>query len=103
MNEQSDPETTFLAILHLATESEPGPDGMLPEDVQEAIRSLSGQGEVQGQFSLEDEESAACLTYEECYGSEPPGRGWVYCGEMMWKRGRRRVADAADVRVVPDS
>ncbi len=86
-----DPETRLLAILHLATEAEPGSDGMLPPEVQQAIKTLGApQGSlppVQGKFSMEEEELPC---YEECYGTEPPGVGWVYCGDMLWKRGVRR-------------
>lgn len=28
-------------------------------------------------------------TCDVAFGTEPPGIGWVYCGEMCWKRGRK--------------
>ncbi len=94
-----DPETRLLAILHLATEAQPGPDGMLPPEVQQAIKTLGApQGAlppVQGKFSLEEEELPC---YEECFGTEAPGPGWVYTGEMRWVRGvRRKKPDLANL------
>lgn len=42
-----------------------------------------------------DAETATC---EEAYGTEPPGVGWIYCGEMLWKRGLppRKKPDGED-------
>ena len=37
-------------------------------------------------LSLEDDQP----TYEEAFGTEAPGVGWIYCGELRWVRGLPR-------------
>ena len=83
----TDPTVRFLALLELAGGVEG--DGPLPEDVQEAIRLIAnggGQGTNGAQFSLEGE----APTFEEHFGSEAPGPGWVFTGEGRWVRGKRK-------------
>lgn len=89
-----DPTVQFLALLELIEDAQPGPDGMLPPEVQQAIKLLvPDQGGAQ--FSLEDD-GAAAPSCDECYGSEPPGPGWMYAGECRWVRGRRRAKEVDD-------
>lgn len=93
--EGPDHETKFVAMMEIATRTEPTPEGMLNPDAVNALNLLAGLPEAQ--MSLENQ--TATLQFdpecdepscEECFGSEPPGPGWMYAGEGKWVRGIRR-------------
>lgn len=65
--------------------------GLIPDIFDEPLELEDGtlvdtvRPRVQGQLSTADEP-----TFEEAFGHEPPGPGWVYAGELRWVRGLPR-------------
>ena len=77
----------------------PKPPGQLPAREVDAAKSVQKNNkqplqlparEVEGtkmaSLSLEDDQPP----YEEAFGTEAPGVGWIYCGELRWVRGLPR-------------
>lgn len=90
MIDQADPLTKFLAVLEVGTRTRPGPDGMLSPEAKLAMHLIAGLDPAEGGFSLDETnylddevEESVC---EERISSEPPGPGWLYCGNFRWIR-----------------